>query len=99
MAFKANQLNKNDRIRLAELLKSFKLSPLKLEGFNQAVVTSGGVCLKEINPKTMESKIVKGLFFAGEGIDVDAYTGGFNLQIAWATAYAAGHGVKTAIDK
>lgn len=58
-------------------------------GYEEAVVTQGGISVKEINPKTMESKIVKGLYFAGEIIDVDAYTGGFNLQIAWSTAYLA----------
>ncbi|MBQ2347284.1 MAG: NAD(P)/FAD-dependent oxidoreductase, partial [Clostridia bacterium] len=57
---------------------------------DEAVVTSGGVCVKEINPKTMESKLCKGLYFAGEVIDVDAYTGGFNLQIAFSTGYLAG---------
>ena len=59
-------------------------------GYNEAVVTGGGVDVREISPKTMESKLVKGLYFAGEVIDVDAYTGGFNLQVAWSTGYAAG---------
>ena len=63
---------------------------LGLRPVSEAIVTSGGVSLKEINPKTMESKIVPGLFFAGEVIDADGYTGGYNLQIAWSTAHAAG---------
>ena len=66
---------------------------------NEAIVTSGGVKINEINPKTMESKLCSGLYFAGEVLDVDAYTGGFNLQIAWASAYAAGMAVKDSIDK
>ena len=57
----------------------------------EAIITSGGVSVQEVSPKTMESKLVPGLYFAGEILDVDAYTGGFNLQIAWATAFAAGH--------
>ena len=65
----------------------------------EAIITSGGIKVSEIDPKTMSSKLVDGLFLAGEVIDCDAYTGGFNLQIAWATAYAAGIGAKTAIDK
>ena len=65
-----------------------------LRGFSEAVVTSGGVSLSEINPKTMESKRVKGLYFCGEVLDADAFTGGFNLQIAFATGYAAGSGIK-----
>ena len=75
---------------LVKLLKNFNIA---IEGFRpveEAIVTAGGVNIKEINPKTMESKIVKGLYFAGEIIDVDAYTGGFNLQIAYSTGYTAG---------
>ena len=63
---------------------------LSLRGFEEAVITSGGVALKEINPKTMESKLVSGLYFFGEVLDCDAFTGGFNLQIAFSTGYAAG---------
>ena len=63
---------------------------LSLRGFEEAVITSGGVALKEINPKTMESKLVSGLYFCGEVLDCDAFTGGFNLQIAFSTGYAAG---------
>ena len=62
--------------------------------FAEAIITSGGVALNEVNPRTMESKLVDGLYFAGEVLDLDAYTGGFNLQIAWSTAYVAGNAVQ-----
>ena len=62
-------------------------------GFDEAIITQGGVSVKEINPKTMEAKTVKGLYLAGELIDIDAVTGGFNLQLAWSTAYAAAQGI------
>jgi predicted flavoprotein YhiN len=71
-------------------LKRLVLSDIRLGAFEEAVITAGGVDTSEINPKTMCSKIVKGLFFAGEVIDVDGYTGGYNLQIAFSTGYAAG---------
>ena len=86
----ANSLNKQQRRALVELLKAF---PVQIHGKRpvaEAIITSGGIKISEIDPKTMESKLVPGLYFAGEIIDCDAYTGGFNLQIAWATAYAAG---------
>ena len=70
-------------------MKDFDFRIKSLAGYNEAVVTKGGVSVKNINPKTMESKLVKGLFFVGEVIDVDALTGGFNLQIAWSSAAAA----------
>lgn len=95
----ANSLRKEDRRALAELLKAFPVQIIGKRPVEEAIITSGGIKVSEIDPKTMESKIVSGLFFAGEVIDCDAYTGGFNLQIAWATAYAAAAGVKTAIDK
>lgn len=85
----ANALNKQKRRVLVELLKSF---PIEIHGkrpVEEAIITSGGIDVTQISPKTMESKLVAGLFFAGEVIDCDAYTGGFNLQIAWSTAYAA----------
>ena len=72
------------------LIKNFTLEINGTRPINEAIITSGGVCVKEINPKTMESKIVPGLYFAGEVIDVDAYTGGFNLQIAYSTGFLAG---------
>ena len=85
-----NEITKEERKRLVKLLKSFTI---KIKGFRpieEAIITSGGVNIKEINPKTMQSKKVKGLYFAGEIIDVDSYTGGFNLQIAYSTGYTAG---------
>ncbi|MCR5577287.1 MAG: NAD(P)/FAD-dependent oxidoreductase [Oscillospiraceae bacterium] len=85
-----NSITREERRRLAELLKAF---PVQVSGFrpiDEAIVTAGGVSTKEINPRTMESKLVSGLYFAGEVLDLDAYTGGFNLQIAWSTGYTAG---------
>lgn len=87
---KVNSITKQERKNLVKLLQDFRI---KINGFrpiNEAIITSGGISVKEINPKTMESKIIHGLYFAGEIIDVDAYTGGFNLQIAWSTGYTAG---------
>lgn len=86
----ANSLNKQQRRILVELLKAFPVEIYGKRPVAEAIITSGGIKISEIDPKTMESKIVSGLYFAGEIIDCDAYTGGFNLQIAWATAYAAG---------
>ena len=86
---KVNGITREQRRKFGELLKSF---PVRINGFrpiDEAIITSGGVSVKEIDPKTMESKLIPGLFFAGEVIDVDAYTGGFNLQIAFSTAYTA----------
>ena len=74
-------------------MKGLELNITGTSGYNEAVVTSGGVEVDEINPSTMESKFIKGLYFAGEVLDVDAYTGGFNLQIAFSTGYAAGSNV------
>lgn len=85
----ANALKKEDRRALVALLKDFSLNITGKRPVAEAIITSGGIKTSEINPKTMESKLVSGLYFAGEIIDCDAYTGGFNLQIAWATAYAA----------
>lgn len=85
----ANSLKKQDRRALVELLKNFTVTITGKRPVAEAIITSGGVKTSEIDPKTMESKLVPGLYFAGEIIDCDAYTGGFNLQIAWATAYAA----------
>ena len=75
---------------MVHLLKNFELTIKSFRDINEAIVTAGGVSTKEINPKTMESKIIDGLYFAGEIIDVDGYTGGFNLQIAYSTGYVAG---------
>lgn len=90
----ANSLTKQQRRALVELLKNFSLEITGKRPVAEAIITSGGVKTSEIDPKTMESKKVPGLYFAGEIIDCDAYTGGFNLQIAWATSYAAGMAVK-----
>ena len=85
-----NQISKAERCALTSVLKDLKLSVKGFRPIAEAIVTSGGVHVKEINPSTMESKLIKGLYFAGEIIDVDAYTGGFNLQIAFSTGYLAG---------
>ena len=99
----ANSLTKQKRRAMVELLKGFSLEIVGKRPVSEAIITSGGVKVSEVDPKTMESKKVSGLYFAGEILDCDAYTGGFNLQIAWATAYAAGCAVslaeKTSIDK
>ena len=87
---KVHDIRKEQRRRLLESLKDFTVSLSGTRPVEEAVVTSGGVAVSEVDPKTMESKQVKGLFIAGELLDVDAYTGGFNLQIAWSTGYAAG---------
>lgn len=88
---KVNEINKKERHRLVDLLKNFEVTIKGFRPIDEAIVTSGGINIKEINPKTMESKLVDGLYFAGEIIDVDAYTGGFNLQIAYSTGYTAGN--------
>ena len=87
---KVNEITKQERSILVKLLKEFSITLQGFRPIDEAIVTAGGINIKEINPKTMESKIIKGLFFAGEIIDVDAYTGGFNLQIAYSTGYTAG---------
>lgn len=89
-----NSLTKEERTALVNTLKNFPLSPRSLRDFSEAIVTSGGVDLKEINPKDMSSKKVLGLRFCGEVLDVDAFTGGFNMQIAFSTGYLAGNGIK-----
>ncbi len=87
---KINEITKEERKKLVHLLKNFEIVVKGFRPIEEAIITSGGVSTKEINPKTMESKIVRGLYFAGEIIDVDSYTGGFNLQIAYSTGYTAG---------
>lgn len=86
---KVNSITRQQRARLLHLFKNFTIDIQRPRAIEEAIITSGGVDVREINPTTMESKLVKGLYFAGEIIDADAYTGGFNLQIAWSTAYAA----------
>lgn len=87
---KVNEITKEERKKLVETFKKFEVIIKEFRPIEEAIVTSGGINIKEINPKTMESKKVKGLYFAGEIIDVDSYTGGFNLQIAYSTGYTAG---------
>ena len=87
---KVNEITKLQRHNLVKLLKDFKLTVRDFRSIEEAIITSGGINTKEVNPKTMESKIIEGLFFAGEILDVDGYTGGFNLQIAYSTGYTAG---------
>lgn len=85
-----NSVTREERGRLVNILKHFRMHVKGLRGYNEAIITKGGISVKEINPQTMESKMVKGLYFVGEVLDLDALTGGFNLQIAWSTAYLAG---------
>ena len=87
---KVNEITKKEREELVKMIKNFEMTIKEFRPIEEAIITSGGINIKEINPKTMESKKVKGLYFAGEIIDVDSYTGGFNLQIAYSTGYVAG---------
>ena len=89
-----HDISKEERKRLIEITRQFPLTLTRLRGYNEAVVTRGGVSVKEIDPGTMEAKKISGLYFAGEVLDLDAVTGGFNLQIAWATGHAAGKGIR-----
>ena len=90
---RVNEITKEERRKIIQLLKSLTITIKGFRPVEEAIITCGGINTKEINPKTMESKLVKGLYFAGEVIDVDAYTGGFNLQIAYSTGYTAGMNV------
>ena len=90
---KVNLISKEERGRFVRLIKHFTVTLTQLRDYNEAIITKGGISTKEINPKTMESKLVKGVYFAGEVLDLDALTGGFNLQIAWSTGYAAGKSI------
>ena len=85
-----NEVTAEERKRLVDLTKAFSVTLTGLRGYNEAIVTQGGVNVKEVNPSTMESKKLKGLYFAGEVLDLDGVTGGFNLQIAWSTGMLAG---------
>lgn len=91
---KVNSVTKQERKRILDTLKGLSYTVKGFRPISEAIVTSGGVCVKEVSPKTMESKLVKGLYFAGEVLDVDAYTGGFNLQIAFSTAAAAANAIR-----
>ena len=86
---KVNEIAREERMAFVDLIKNLPLTITGLRDYNEAIITKGGVTVREVNPSTMESKLVKGLYFAGEVLDLDAVTGGFNLQIAWSTAYAA----------
>lgn len=87
---KVHEITKEERLRFVRLIKDFSMTLTGLRGYNEAIVTKGGVSVREIDPGTMGSKLVKGLYFAGEVLDLDAVTGGYNLQIAWSTGYLAG---------
>jgi predicted Rossmann fold flavoprotein len=91
---KVNQITRAERTALCALLKAFPIALADKGDLRHAVVTSGGVCVKEIDPATMQSRLCPGLYFAGEVLDVDAYTGGYNLTIAFATAWAAANGIR-----
>ena len=88
-----HSITREERQRLVQLLKAFPVSVSGFRPVDEAIVTAGGVSTKEVNPRTMESKLISGLYFAGEVLDLDAYTGGFNLQIAWSTGYVAGNSI------
>lgn len=88
---KVNEVTKKERNNLIDCFKNLTLTVTGTRGFQEAIITQGGICVKEVNPSTMESKLVKGLYFAGEVLDLDGVTGGFNLQIAWSTGYLAGN--------
>lgn len=90
---KVHEITKEERENLVKLIKELKMSISGARGFNEAIITKGGVSVKDINPKNMESKIVPGIYFAGEVLDIDALTGGYNLQVAWSTGYLAGSSI------
>ena len=90
---KVHSVTKEQRKKLAGLIKSFPLTPKALRPIDEAVITAGGVSVREVDPRTMRSKLVPGLYFAGEVLDVDAFTGGYNLQIAYSTAFLAARGI------
>lgn len=86
---KINEITREERLRLGRIIKNLTMNITGLRSYNEAIITKGGIAVNEVNPSTMESKMIKNIYFAGEVLDVDALTGGFNLQIAWSTAYAA----------
>lgn len=87
---KVNEITREERMAFGTLIKNLPLTVAGVRDYNEAIITKGGVSVKDVNPSTMESKKVKGMYFAGEVLDLDALTGGFNLQIAWSTGYLAG---------
>ena len=90
---KVNVISREERSNFVHFIKHLKMTLTKLRDYDEAIITKGGISTKEIDPKTMESKLMKGVYFAGEVLDLDALTGGFNLQIAWSTGYAAGKSI------
>ena len=90
---KVNEITREERQGFIRLIKAFPVTLNGLRDFNEAIITRGGVKVKEVNPSTMESKLVKNLYFCGELLDLDAMTGGYNLQIAWSTGYLAGNSI------
>ena len=90
---KVNEITKEERQRLVGLIKNLEFNIDSLRGYDEAIITKGGIDVKEINPKTMESKLVPGLYFVGEVLDLDSLTGGYNLQLAWSTGYVAGNSI------
>lgn len=90
---KVNVISKEERQGFVHLIKNFEMTLIRLRDYKEAIITQGGINVKEVNPSTMESKLIEGVYFAGELLDLDAVTGGFNLQIAWSTAYAAGSNI------
>lgn len=90
---KVNEITKEERDKIVHLLKNIPLTISGIRDYNEAIITKGGISVKEINPKTMESKLAKNIYFVGEVLDLDALTGGYNLQIAWSTAYLAGSSI------
>ena len=91
---KVHEITKEERLNLLRLIKDFHMTLTGLRGYNEAIITKGGISVKEIDPGTMESKLIKNLYFAGEVLDLDAVTGGYNLQIAWSTAYLAAQAIQ-----
>ena len=91
---KVNEITRAERMGFVHLIKAFPLTLCGVRDFNEAIITRGGVSVKEVNPSTMESKLVPGLYFCGELLDLDAMTGGFNLQIAWSTGHLAGESIE-----
>ena len=91
---RCTDFTREQRQKLIQILKAFPVHVSGTRPIDEAIVTAGGVCTREVDPRTMESKLIKGLYFAGEVLDLDAYTGGFNLQIAWCTGYVAGNAVE-----
>lgn len=90
---KVNEISREERLRFVQLIKNLPITIAGTRGWNEAIITKGGISVKDINPSTMESKVIKGLSVCGEVLDLDAYTGGYNLQIAWSTGYLAGSSV------